>query len=347
LKLRAKKLVKRRVNEKLTARNEKVVATTSKVEAALEGYSESQSVAWIEDNELVDPDDLGAVRTRDLNDAVAYVISEIEVVSRFRQHQRGRPSGPIGAWETVGYSPDWWDGELKRMFAGLRELQHEAIAMFPVPGDFLSPDDVPRVLEDAAATDLGPGDNITIEVPTGFDLYDIPLLLFDSMTFTGPATGFAAQATQTNRLRRLQELATQVEYLSGCQPGEAIAYLLCGQFPWVAPIEIRRDEPPGSIEIRVRHPEIPVEVVTAAYKDARREMGVRRGRSSGLRSGWPAAVYDFVTEWREANPGGLKWKKIQEAFLRRYPDAPYGANLSSLQETFYQERWRREHRAGS
>ena len=93
--------------------------------------------------------------------------------------------------------------------------------------------------------------------------------------------------------------------------------------------------------IRVHHPEVPVEVVAAAYKDRRRELGGRTDAYHRITSGWPGEVFDFVTAWSESHPGLRRWEKIFTAFRKRHRKAPY-STLDSFRETFYREQRRRK-----
>ena len=273
------------------------------------------------------------------------MLAEIEIVRRFKRWRGGRESEPTLPWETIGYAPDWWEAETERLFAGLRELQDEALRLICPSGggnaDLLRPGEVRGVLEGIATWDITEDDRVTLEVPTGFYL-DSPLLDYRTVSFYGAAESRPGGS----RLRRLQDLAAQVQYLSGCRPWEAIGYLLCGEIPWVPAIEVKVGDPPACIQIVSRHPEVPVEVFAAAYKQARQSLGVTRGRSRDRRSGWPAVVYEFVEKWRKAN-GRLRWKEIWEQFAVSHPDAPYvrSGSLDSLRVTYYQKRTQHEERS--
>jgi hypothetical protein len=111
--------------------------------------------------------------------------------------------------------------------------------------------------------------------------------------------------------------------------------------PWVPVVEVSLNKEVGSIAIRVRHPEVPVEVVAAVYKDRRRELGGRTDTYHRITSGWPGEVFDFVTAWSESHPGLRRWERIFAAFRKRHRKAPY-STLDSFRETFYREQRRRK-----
>lgn len=348
--MKAKTLVGRRVIEALAAEGEMEKPASRAMRAALENALKDRPTLWIERNEAVDPSDLGEVESRELENVVELATSDVRAELRKGRWQRDHKGQRGPAW-TSGYSPPWWDDEIERLFGTLRHLQDEALSLVygedGEPREHLHPHEMKKVLGGIAEWELAPGERVTLDVPTGFYNHS-NLLSIKTLTFVGQEDHDGEHREKTNILHRLQELIDQVEYAAGCRSWEALGFLLCNEVPWVPALQVEAGRPPGSIKILIRQPEIALDVVTDAIKNARRELGVERGRPPDMRTGWPAAVYGFVEEWRKANPGRLRWPPIYKAFGERHPDAPYvrgkgeGEGLDSLRETFYQERRRRE-----
>ena len=317
--------------------------------AALENALEQHPVSWVKENLNIDEYDLGEAEAEELEDVVFAVVSDLKAVLRNRRSRRDQSRGRAPSWQT-GYSPDWWDSEVARLFANLTNLQDKALLLIrggeAESREYMQPQQVRKVLDGIAEWDLLPGEQMTLDVPTGF--YDhSPLLTYATVTFTG---GEGGRGRVPNRLRRLAEIAEQVQYATGCRLWEALGFLLCNEVPYVPALQIEVGRPPGSIQIIVRHPEISLQVINDGIKAARKELGVEHGRPPDLRTGWPSVVYEFVMQWSKENPGRLDWPRIHDLFAARNPDAPYvrGKNiferegLDSLRETLYQERRRRE-----
>ncbi len=213
--------------------------------------------------------------------------------------------------------------------------------------EYLDPREVRMALNGIADWDLGPGEEVTLDIPTGFYEYT-SLLTFETVTFTARERRPTRRGPERNGLRRLHGLAGQVEYATGCRSWEALGFLLCNEIPWIPAVQVEAGQPPGCISVLIRHPEISLQVITDGIKAARRELGVEHGRRPDLRTGWPSVVYEFVEEWRKENPGRLRWPPIYDAFAARHPEAPYvrgksgRQGLASLCETYRQERVGRE-----
>jgi hypothetical protein len=348
--MKAWALVRRRVLAGLVLLGEVEKPRPGDLRTALENALEEHPTRWIEQNDSVREQDLGDAERSELEIIVDATVFDLRAVLRGLRGRRDQARGRSPLWRT-GYSPEWWDSAIERLFGSLRHCQDEALLL--VRGDeagdrgYLDPRHVKKVLEQIADRDLLPGEHVTMDVPTGF--YDHgPLLSFATTTFVGREGGRADCRGAVSRLRRLSEVAEQVRYVTGCHSWEALGFLLCDEVPWVPALQIDVGRPPGCINVLIRHPEISLQVINDGIKEARRELGVEHGRPPDLRTGWPPVVYEFVEEWRKEKPGRLRWPQIYDAFAARYPDAPYvrgkkdRQGLASMRETYRQERGRRE-----
>jgi hypothetical protein len=340
LNLRPRTWVRREANKALLEAGETKPVTKSELDAALGNFCHLRDAHWItKQKTALDVEKLDKASREELDEAVGAVFADTMAVRRAeRERQRRRDTEGPG-WEDYPYAPDWWDLKVDGLFARLRPLQRQALALLAPPrkpGETLSVEDVPSELRVLADVGLPAGVDITLDVPNGHYDYS-PLFTYQRMVFPGQLP-----LTARGRLARLEALALRVEQASGCRQWDALGFLLCDQVPWVSVVEVSLDKQVGSIAIRVRHPEVPVEVVAAVYKERREELGARQDRHHRVASGWPGAVDNFVTEWAARNNGRRHWPQIFPEFCARYPNAPYGS-LESFRETCYRaEKWRRK-----
>lgn len=339
--------MRRQVNKSLRDEGEEPVKT-SEFEAALAAFAAEQSASWLSGASR-DTRRLDAAEHAILNDAVSPVLLDTLAVRRHRRWKSSKRDGGGQTWEPyLAYSPGWWDREVDDLFARLRPLQERAVSLMALPraGQFLEAERVPAALRRLAGATALPADvMLVLEVPMGY-LEDSPQLNFKRMTFGGdwPGRENETGVPGVHPLHSLLALTVRVQHATGCRQWEALGYLLCDEVPWVPAVEVQVDSVLRSIAIRVRHPEVPVDAVAAAYKDARSELGAHQRVLRKITTGWPAKVFEFVTEWEQSHPGRLRWLPIYAEFSTRYPAATY-SNPVSLRETFYRERERRRQEA--
>lgn len=347
MKNRPTTLVRQKVNEQLRIDGERPI-TASELKPALDAHLLAHPADWML-GPSVDIDELDPGRREELDIAAEAVHMDTMAVRRRLSYQRRvRDQSGVQVQSHVGYAPDWWDLEIERLFDTLRPLQEEALRLIQVreSAPLLRVEQVPGALRDLAADANQPlGEQITLDVPYGY-YDDTPLLIYRCIVFDGrgPDMGLPRESPGLHPLRRLQALVVRVEHATGCRQWEAIGFLLCDDIPWVPAIELQIDRQLGSTTIRVRHPEIPIHIVTAAYVDARRELAGGASLRDRTPSGWPSLVYGFVSDWRTTHPGRLSWLPIFAGFAARYPSAPYvrHSKLASFRETFYREARRRK-----
>ncbi len=343
LNLRPRTWVRKEVNDRLPGEGETKPLTASELDAALGYFCQQHAASWILGKATVDVDELDEASREELGEAVDAVVSDTMAVRRAeRERQRGRDTEDR-TWEPyLLYTPDWWDLRIDRMFARLRPRQREALALLdpPHPADEVLPvRKVPAALRGLAAASLPADVEITLDVPTGYHDYS-PLLTYRRMVFRGQAHDPAGSPVRDRGLQRLETLAIRVAEATGCRQWEAIGYLLCDEVPWVPVLDVSLDREHMSVTLRIHHPEVPVEVVAAAYKTSREELGAREDTHHRFTSGWPGAVDNFVTEWQRAHGGRRHWPQMFAEFRARYPKAPYGS-LESFRETCYRKEKRR------
>jgi len=330
--------VRRKANEALLDEGETKPVTKSELDAALNNFCQLLDAHWItKQKTAVDVEELDEARREELDEAADAVSTDTMAVRRAERERLRRRDTEGPGWEDYPYAPDWWDLKVDGLFARLRPLQRQALALLAPPrkpDETLSVEDLPSELRVLADVGLPAGVNITLDVPNGN--YDhSPLLTFGRMVFPGQLP-----LTARGRLARLEALALRVEQASGCRQWDALGFLLCDQVPWVPVIEVSLDKQVDSIAIRVHHPEVPVEVVAAVYKERREELAARQDKHHRVTSGWPGAVDNFVTEWQRGHPGRRHWPQIFAEFCAQHPKAPYGS-LESFRETCYREEKRR------
>ena len=281
--------IRKQANDLLREAGEEKRLRTFEFNAALDYFCSHKRADWlIEQKTAGEIEELDQGRRQELDEAADSVFADTMAARRVeRERLRRRHNAGGQTWRPYDtYAPEWWDLEAERLFKQLRPLQGEALTLVNPPGqegELVKVEDVAAELSQLADDSIPSSVDITLEVPyVQYDTYNEPELTTSRLVFPGQLP-----LTAGGRLARFEALALRVEEATGCRQGDAIGFLLCDRVPWVPAVEVLVDKRVMSTVIRVHHPEVPVEVVAAAYKDWRRELGGRTDTRHRTTSGWP------------------------------------------------------------
>ncbi len=268
--------------------------------------------------------------------------------------------------------PPWWPAKVQEMFAGLETLEAEARTILDLP-DLVPVQDVRGLLEARADLERREGDRLRLYYPTGF-----PELPFGFMTVrrgysrdeyidtwngenpAAEAVGafvkgeVAAAGTLLRQVKpwnppeqplaRIVGLQDRVPRLTGCDPWQAVAFLLCGEVPSLPAVRIEASGLGSARWVRVMVGDVRIggEKVAAVYATHRSRVlkageAAARGRQP---SEWPHRVRVFVDECvragRYVRPGGRPdWTAMYAAFQKEWADkgSPF-TNRRSFSERY-------------
>jgi hypothetical protein len=247
--------------------------------------------------------------------------------------------------------PEWWATEAARIIEDWRSTQQKTLldfGLFDGAPVFLDLPQVSPFLEKWGEGQVPEGDPVPLAVPTGYDdetepfpalVYRIQVTWRGWSSATLVAEGRPPSHDEFRRqgaLVRLHDASTAMARETGCEPEEAVAFLLCDLAPSLPWIELLYDDDCEATLIRVRHPEVSAREVAQAYRALPPGPMIYGGRLHQRRRRlWPERVETFVGQYRTTRPKAL-WGEMWEAFQQAYPDASeHYTGVRSFQQTYY------------
>jgi len=249
-------------------------------------------------------------------------------------------------------APEWWPSEATCILNAYRPLQHATLTDFRLVDDggaprFLDLRQVSSFLRRWVEAEPAVGDPIRLRIPTGYDDYaPLPVLIWRTqLAWRGWSVATCileerspsyAELRRQGALARLHDASSLLANETGCEPEEAVAFLLCDFRPSLPWIELRYDAECDAALIRVRHPEVPAREVAQAYRELRPGPMRYGGRVHQRRRRlWPERVETFVRQYRAAWPEPT-WAQVWEAFRETYPSASeHYSGVRVFKQTFY------------
>jgi len=244
--------------------------------------------------------------------------------------------------------PAWWQLQEREIWARYEGERREMRMLFGLPDadgpeGLFALEELFDVFSEVARSERDEGDWVLLEVPLGWDEMQV-------VTEVWPAwRGFhapppvdrdggrceltpAARATE-QRLYRLARASQRIADETGCLPGEAVVFLLCGERPLLPYVDVAYDPRYRGYVMVVRDRRIPARDVELHYRVLRDRLGpLARRPQEG-----PYLVVEFVDDAWAAEPK-LTWAELYERFTAKHPGR-YGS-MGSFRQTFYSKRSR-------
>jgi hypothetical protein len=268
-------------------------------------------------------------------------------------------------WAASIPPPPRWAARARVVMKRYVQLQGSMLVMFGL-ADPIPREEVPSVLETAVGSDAQSGEVVTVQLPPGLGTDVVVGRLGIDMNPWLSAMRYSMKREESSdptrfpsydrwlaehraglmqRLTRFGKLSFVIDHVvkeTGCEPWEALTYLLCGEIPELPWVRVRcesRAAVGDTWVIEVAAPMVPARDVKQAYVAAR-DSSVSCGDRDHPHdpSGAQTELYEFVLPLREE---GIPWAEIQRRWNAR-PGAKHYEKTKTMEVAYLRARRRIE-----
>lgn len=281
----------------------------------------------------------------------------------FLSASASQAASDLSDWTSLP-APASWTARTHGIMRRYLPLQDAMLVMFGLT-TVITAKEIPRVLEAAVDADAEEGDVVAIALPPELDddvvigrlgIHMNPWLLAmrysmkreqspDPARFpTYDAWLAERQAGLLQRLTRVGKLSFVIDHMvkeTGCEPWQALAYLLCGRVPELPWVRVRREHRVAVGDtwvIEVAAPGVPARDVQKAYVAARDAFETASGGEADESSAGTPSLYDFVRPLREQD---VPWHEIR-ALWNAQPGVHQYEKTKTLEVAYLRARRQRE-----